>query len=373
MFRFVLLVLFLSPLTFLTFCGQPKHGQMLSQKSEVPYRAVIAHRGASYYAPESTMAAYVLARDLGAHYLEADLQRTKDGVIICLHDDNLKRTTNVKAAFPDRADKPVSDFTLAELKQLDAGSWFNEQYPERAQSSYVGLKIVTLEELIGIAENGDNKPGIYLETKKATMFPGIEEDISKVLIKRKWLGAPPQMPVNFDPKNVGIGYLRGRVVLQTFEKTSLPLLHKFMPDVPTCFLLWLDDGAMANTTPHLKQQKNETYAQYTAKLQVTREEFAKWLDFAKENGATCTGPSTTLASLKDDNSYMELAKPWMNQLTHEKGMFVHVYTVDDVADMKRLDADGVDGFFTNRPDVLLKFYGKNVADVKELIAAHPAW
>jgi len=354
---------------FTVVCGlaftEPKNGgEANSEKAGVPYRTVIAHRGASYYAPESTVAAYTLARDLGADYLEADLQRTQDGVIVCVHDNNLKRTSNIAEVFPERVNDPINKFTLAELKKLDAGSWFNKANPERANPKFVGLKIVTLDELITLAEGGANRPGIYLETKAASLFPGIEKDIAQVLKKRGWLGAPPKKPANFDDKLVATAFTKGRVVMQTFEKTSLPLLHQFMPEVPACFLLWLDDGAMASTTPGLKQGANETYAQFTAKLQVTREEFAKWIDFAKQNGASCTGPSTTLASLGAD-SYMELAKPWMNQLTHEKGMFVHVYTVDDAGDMKRLDEDGVDGFFTNRPDVLLKYYGRPATDSVE--------
>eukprot|EP01030_Chromulinospumella_sphaerica_P025326 gene25326-25466_t len=67
----------------------------LATKEGIPHPAVIAHRGASYDAPESTAAAYKLARDLGADYLELDLQRSKYGVLFALHDNNLQRTTDV--------------------------------------------------------------------------------------------------------------------------------------------------------------------------------------------------------------------------------------------------------------------------------------
>lgn len=92
----------------------------------LPRNIVIAHRGTTYWAPEETEAAMRWARNIGADYLELDLQRTKDGVLIALHDVNLRRTTNVETVFPDRADSPVSEFTLEELRQLDAGSWFNK-------------------------------------------------------------------------------------------------------------------------------------------------------------------------------------------------------------------------------------------------------
>src|SRR5678815_927111 len=65
-------------------------------------KQLIAHRGASGYAPEHTLAAYRLAMEQGADYVEQDLGVTKDGVLVCLHDDTLERTTNVEEVFPDR-------------------------------------------------------------------------------------------------------------------------------------------------------------------------------------------------------------------------------------------------------------------------------
>jgi glycerophosphoryl diester phosphodiesterase len=138
----------------------------------IPHPAVIAHRGASFDAPESTAASYRLARDLGADYLEMDLQRSKDGVLFALHDNNLQRTTDVATKFPDRKDSPANAFTMAELKTLDAGSWYNAKYPDRARPSYVGLKILTLDEIIDIAQaNAQHKPGLYIETKEPQLFP----------------------------------------------------------------------------------------------------------------------------------------------------------------------------------------------------------
>jgi glycerophosphoryl diester phosphodiesterase len=75
-------------------------GKELAERLGVPRPAIIAHRGASYFAPEETGPAYLLAREMGVDYLELDLQRTKDGVLIALHDDDLRRTTNVAEVFP---------------------------------------------------------------------------------------------------------------------------------------------------------------------------------------------------------------------------------------------------------------------------------
>ncbi len=81
--------------------------------------AVIAHRGSTFWTPEETEAAYRWARNMGADYLELDVQRTKDGVLMALHDDNLRRTTNIESIYPERVDLDVSNFTLVELRKLD--------------------------------------------------------------------------------------------------------------------------------------------------------------------------------------------------------------------------------------------------------------
>ena len=118
----------------------------------LPENVVIAHRGTTYWAPEETEAAMRWARNTGADYLELDLQRTKDGVLIALHDVNLRRTTDVEEIFPERADCPVSAFTLEELRRLDAGKWFNTAFPERAREGFTGLDVLTLEDVVKIAE-----------------------------------------------------------------------------------------------------------------------------------------------------------------------------------------------------------------------------
>src|SRR5918996_6553767 len=89
---------------------------------------LIAHRGASAYAPENTVPAFRLAADQGATFVEFDLRLTKDRQIVCLHDESLERTTDVEEVFPDRfrtspgAGAPtrrwmLADFTLAELRR----------------------------------------------------------------------------------------------------------------------------------------------------------------------------------------------------------------------------------------------------------------
>ncbi|MGN8140542.1 glycerophosphodiester phosphodiesterase [Pseudomonas sp. 22105] len=332
----------------------------LAASEGIPHPAVIAHRGASFDAPESTAASYKLARDLGADYLEMDLQRSKDGVLFALHDDNLQRTTDVATKFPERKDSPANAFTMAELKTLDAGSWYNAKYPDRARPSYVGLKILTLDEIIDIAQaNPKHKPGLYIETKEPKLFPGIEHDLKEKLQARGWL-----IPADAKPaKNVAsVGESNGKVILQTFEKSSLEMLQKEMPQVPKILLLWVGEGSIEPKSKVTfadsgEKDKNAFYGKQEPKSEA---EFKQWIDYAKAQGAIGTGPSAKLTH-GGDQSYSDLVQPWMNRYTHDQGLLVHVYTVDEPVDFEKVMAAGVDGIFTNRASELLKFYKRPAA------------
>ena len=99
----------------------PSKGKALADDAGLAYPALLAHRGASYLAPEATRPAYLMARELGVDYLELDLQRTRDGILVAVHDDTLIRTSNIHEVFPERQGDSVDTFTLAELQQLDTG------------------------------------------------------------------------------------------------------------------------------------------------------------------------------------------------------------------------------------------------------------
>ncbi|MFJ7796711.1 glycerophosphodiester phosphodiesterase [Pseudomonas sp. NPDC096950] len=326
----------------------------------IPHPAVIAHRGASFDAPESTAASYKLARDLGADYLEMDLQRSKDGVLFALHDNNLQRTTDVATKFPERKDAPANQFTIGELKTLDAGSWFNAAYPDRARPSYVGLKILTLDEIIDIAESNPlHKPGLYIETKEPKQFPGIEHDLKEKLQDRGWLSPAGS---KLAKSELAVGQGKGKVVLQTFEKSSLELLQKEMPKVPKILLLWVGEGSIEpKSKVTFAESGDKDKATYYAKQEPKdKAEFQQWVEYAKSQGAIGTGPSAALTK-GGDQSYSDLVKPWMNQYTHDQGMLVHVYTIDDAVDYQKVMDAGVDGIFTNRASELLKFYKRPAA------------
>jgi glycerophosphoryl diester phosphodiesterase len=124
---------------------------------------VVAHRGASARAPENTLAAVRLARIEGAESVECDVQRTRDGVLVVLHDPTLSRTTDVQAHFPRRSPWAVADFTLAELRRLDAGR---------------GERVPTLEEWIG-AVGPDT--GMLVEVKSPGAHPGVAAELVELL------------------------------------------------------------------------------------------------------------------------------------------------------------------------------------------------
>ena len=119
-------------------CAQP--GRPSSPPTSATARRRIAHRGSGAMAPENTLASVRLALKQGADYIENDIMRTSDGALVITHDLTLARTTNVEQVFPDRAPWNIADFTLAEIKQLDAGSWFSAavRRPARPDAARVG-------------------------------------------------------------------------------------------------------------------------------------------------------------------------------------------------------------------------------------------
>jgi glycerophosphoryl diester phosphodiesterase len=171
---------------------------------------VLAHRGASAYAPENTLAAVDKAAGLGIRWVENDVQRTKDGELVVIHDDNLQRTTDVEQLFPDRAPWKVKDFTAAEIGRLDAGSWFGP--------AYAGARVPTLEQYVHRVERNHQK--LLLEIKNPALYPGIEQQTLKVLANEGWL----------DRRH------RSKLIVQSFSADSVRTVHKLKPAVRTGLL-----------------------------------------------------------------------------------------------------------------------------------------
>ncbi|MBL1084872.1 glycerophosphodiester phosphodiesterase [Streptomyces actinomycinicus] len=171
---------------------------------------VIAHRGASAYAPENTLAAIDKAAELGFTWVENDVQRTKDGRLVVLHDDSLQRTTNVEDVFPGRAPWKVKDFTAAEVARLDAGSWFSP--------AYAGARVPTLDQYLRRVEGNHGK--LLLEIKNPELYPGIEQETLKLLGNEGWLDR---------------GHLE-RLIVQSFSAGSVRTVHELRPAVTTAYL-----------------------------------------------------------------------------------------------------------------------------------------
>jgi glycerophosphoryl diester phosphodiesterase len=202
-------------------------------------KALVAHRGASAYAPEHTIAAYDLALQQGADYVEQDLAVTKDGVLVCIHDLTLERTTNVEDLFPSRfveaRDGPmpgkhwlVHDFTLAEIKTLDAGSWFDPKF--------AGARIPTFQEAIDLVKG---KAGIYPELKDPESYRQRGVDTGRLfadMLRKNGLLTDPKTPV----------------ILQSFDDVTLKNAAKDIPQVPRVYLIAAPDAARLDSADKVK-------------------------------------------------------------------------------------------------------------------------
>ena len=171
----------------------------------------IAHRGASAYAPENTLAAVDRAHELGVDWVENDVQRTKDGELVVVHDTTLDRTTDAEEVYPDRGPWNVSDFTLAEISKLDAGSWFDKTFKDE--------RVPTLEQYLNkLDETGQD---LLLELKSPELYPGVEEETLAALKEHGWLDA---------------GHVQGKLIIQSFNAQAMKTVHQAAPEVKTGFL-----------------------------------------------------------------------------------------------------------------------------------------
>ena len=165
---------------------------------------VIAHRGASTYAPENTYAAFDLALDLGARHLELDVQLSSDGHLVVIHDDKVNRTTN--------GDGAVSALSLQELQSLDAGAWFDAQYADE--------RIPTFESLL---ERYRGRAHLHVEIKGKTT--GLSERTADMIRSRGWAQD---------------------VTMTSFQIDKLEALRAYAPELPAGWLLReIDDAAIS--------------------------------------------------------------------------------------------------------------------------------
>ncbi|MDP3713332.1 MAG: glycerophosphodiester phosphodiesterase family protein [Mycobacteriales bacterium] len=259
---------------------------------------VLAHRGASYDAPEHTFPAYDRAVQADTDFLECDLQLTKDGVLVCIHDTTVDRTTG--AQHTGRVDA----YTLAQLRAMDFGSWFNTTNPTRAKPEFARARVVPFEEQLACYRRVAPRMRFHIETKAPSEYAGkLESQLVKVLKKHRLLSTGDE--------------LTSRVVVQSFELSSLEAMSKITPTVPRAFLF---------AVPTSPQQALAQFPDYVDIVAPTYQ--------------------------------FLLAHPTFTTLAHDAGLPVHTYTVDREQEMEQLLDLGVDGIFTNRPDVLRRVIDK---------------
>ncbi len=191
----------------------------------------IAHRGASGSAPEHTMAAYRLALEQRADFVEPDLAVTKDGVLICLHDDTLERTSNIAQVFPNRPSANVpgrgpdrrwlaNDFTLEEIRRLDAGAWFDPKF--------TGTQVPTFQEMIDAMRG---KAGLYPELKSPPLYTARGVDMEQIfvrVIKQNGLDKPESLKTT-------------PIIIQSFDWDTIRRVAGDLPTIPRVFLTEKDE------------------------------------------------------------------------------------------------------------------------------------
>ena len=278
-------------------------------------KQLIAHRGASGYAPEHTAAAYKLAIEQKADFVEPDLAVTKDNILICLHDDTLERTTNVAEIFPDRASAPTAatestrrpgkhwlanDFTLADIKRLDAGKWFNPKF--------AGERILTFEEMIALVRGHG---GIYPELKSPPLYTSRGVDMEKIFVSVvKKLGLDTPVSLKTMP-----------IIIQSFDEATVRRVAADLPAIPRVFLTSKDED--------VADARLKVLSQFATGMAPEKVVIARHPDMVK--AAHALGMTVTSWTFKKDDETMAFP------------------TVRD--EMQHFLYDlGIDALFTNNPD-----------------------
>ncbi|MCC3655142.1 glycerophosphodiester phosphodiesterase [Streptomyces sp. S07_1.15] len=327
----------------------------------LPVPAVVAHRGASGYRPEHTLGAYQLALDMGADVIEQDLVPTRDGHLVCRHENDITGTTDV-AGHPEfagrKATKTVDgteitgwfteDFTLAELKTLRATERIPAVRPHN--TLYNGRwEIPSFEEVLRWADREGRRRGrpvwLHVETKHPSYFRGIglglEERLAKLL------------------RRYGRHRKNAPVFLQSFEPTSMERMSRLV-STPRVVLLWTADDRPWDF--------REAGDPRTVADLVTPEGLAWIAGFAQG-----IGPLLDLVIPKDADGRLTTPTTLVED-AHRAGLVLHPYTMrnentflpagfrrgsdpaaygDAFGAYRAYFATGIDGIFTDNPDTAL--------------------
>lgn len=257
---------------------------------------VVAHRGSSAAHAEHTLRAYVKAIDEGADALECDVRMTRDGVLVCVHDRRVNRTSDGRGV--------VSTLELAELRELDFASWKHREHDPLLEASWEeadheGSRVLTLERLLQLVGDYERPVQLHVETKHPTRYGGLVEKALVDLLDRYGLTRPPSRE-------------ESAVTVMSFASLSLRRIHLQAPELPTVFLM--------ERVP------------------------VRFRDGTLPPRCRIAGPS--LAVLKAHPRYVERV--------HAQGSRVHVWTVDEPADVDYVLGLGVDAVISNRPRRVLR-------------------
>jgi glycerophosphoryl diester phosphodiesterase len=324
---------------------------------------VIGHRGASGYRPEHTIASYTLAIELGADFIEPDLVSTRDGHLVARHENDISGTTDV-ASHPEFASRKATkvvdgltitgwfteDFTLAELKTLRARERLPALRPQNA--TFDGkFEIPTLEEVIALAQRESQRRhrtiGIYPETKHPTYFRGIGLPLEETLVR------------TLDAH--GLRSKHDAVFIQSFEVGNLQRLSR-MTRLP---LVQLIDAAGA-PFDFVAAGDPRTYADLVTPAGLR--DIARYADgvgvnknliIPRDATGKLTAPTTLIRDAHDnhlivhswtfraENSFL----PLDFQLGTPTDPLFAGLRGDFPAELKLFDGLGLDGVFSDQPDV----------------------
>ncbi|RYF26523.1 MAG: hypothetical protein EOO33_06910 [Comamonadaceae bacterium] len=284
---------------------------------------VIAHRGASGYLPEHTLGGYELAIRMGADFIEPDLQITRDGQLVAMHDDTLNRTTNIATLFAQRNGAyKVSDFTLAEIKTLTVvpTSTGKTSYPGFTPSAASPFNVPTFQEVVDFAKKqstvAGREVGLYPEAKQAD--PVMEDGILKTLSANGFNGG-------------------SKVFIQSFSDATVRSLRT-------------KQIAQNNKMPLVLLGVATKAADGTPRMGVTGGSSVRLLTL-KEVAGFAEGVGVLI-----NNDTYAISKGFIDE-AHAAGLQVHGWTFAQVdptlaaADFRKYLDMGMDGVFANYPDL----------------------
>jgi glycerophosphoryl diester phosphodiesterase len=285
----------------------------------------IAHRGARAFAPENTLEAVIKAKQLGCHMAEIDVHLTKDGEAIVLHDDTLDRCSNVKAVYPGCAPYFVSDFTAAEVRKLDAGTWFVRELEKKRserQPFLQGLTASEMKEFISAAERKHYASGkLFHPTLKEALETAHKHEL---LVNVEIKSLPRLYPgiANKVVATIETLKMEREVIVSSFDHEQLALVRRTNKVIAT--------AALFTDRPH-------NPGRYIREL----------LDGNAYNPG-CYGDYDTLgfASVKGVIDRTAIAN------ARKAGLAVNVWTENDPPRMNALLDAGVTGIFTDYPNRL---------------------